>query len=462
MLLAQQREDAKKGVGVGAKAALGGMSENATQPNTRKRSNIPTTVQQKDVVSGLEYDFKVYGVKGSGTPFRIDTMLESLTWDDTDTIMRGNLTLGRQELTNKALLREGDRVELWFAKKGSNAYRKWWVMRIQRPALTYKVGQETYQLASDLDRLQRSMDDFLYKANKKHPGGWLASEIIADICKRYRVPFVCTLTTHRIQNFGPFEAQSPMDIINQVLDIERKHTGQRFICWYEQGILFLTPRGKNPDLVKLAGAVIEASIETYLNERFATVVTVRRQTDSTVGGAAGTTGDGSVASIIKQNAPGMGLDPAAVMAYSLEESGGRWNAVGDNGYSFGPFQAHGQSPWGPGAAGNRTPAEAKAWAESPEGLIEMMGMMAQSCSGKTGTDAVDCIYQNFGRGDPAAIPRGEALYPQAQQMIDNASTTKSGKDTKGHTRISHGKQSGQVTTSTPGGGKAPPVGKGLG
>ena len=81
---------------------------------------------------------------------------------------------------------------------------------------------------------------------------------------------------------------------------------------------------------------------------------------------------GTPAAIIAANAHKFGLDPAAVLAYALEESNARWGAVGDSGYSYGPFQAHGQSPWGPGAAGNRSPAEAKAWATSPRGLIEMM------------------------------------------------------------------------------------------
>lgn len=283
-LLYQERENARAKTGTSVNPPLRGMSEWAASPTARRHSNIPTSARQRDVAASLEYDFQLLGIRGKGKPFRLDYMLESLSWDDADTILTGTCTLHRQELSNKeALLREGDRMELRYAPKGSTKYRTWWVMRVQRPAFTYHAGQETYQLASDLDRLQRSQDDFYYTASKKHPGGWLASEIIADVCKRYRVPFVCTLTTHRIKAFGPFTGQSPMDIINQVLDIERKHTGQRFVCWYENGILFLTPRKKNADLVKLAGAVVEASIETYLSERFASVVTVRRDTPTTSG-----------------------------------------------------------------------------------------------------------------------------------------------------------------------------------
>lgn len=50
-----------------------------------------------------------------------------------------------------------------------------------------------------------------------------------------------------------------------------------------------------------------------------------------------------------------GADPVALLATSLQESGGRYNAVGDQGTSFGPFQYHRG-----GALGTHTPQ----WAES--------------------------------------------------------------------------------------------------
>lgn len=119
---------------------------------------------------------------------------------------------------------------------------------------------------------------------------------------------------------------------------------------------------------------------------------------------------GSAVAVIVQNARRFGLDPAAIIAYALEESGGRWGAVGDQGTSFGPFQAHIG-----GAAGSRTPQQASRWANSPQGLIQMMGMMARTpIRGKTGEAAVRAIYQYFGKGTPAAVPRGLARLREAE------------------------------------------------
>ncbi len=50
--------------------------------------------------------------------------------------------------------------------------------------------------------------------------------------------------------------------------------------------------------------------------------------------------DPKVVKFIIQAAKKHGADPVALLATSLQESGGRFDAVGDNGSSFGPFQFH--------------------------------------------------------------------------------------------------------------------------
>lgn len=120
--------------------------------------------------------------------------------------------------------------------------------------------------------------------------------------------------------------------------------------------------------------------------------------------------------VILSNAQKMGLDPAAVIAYALEESNAKWGAVGDQGTSFGPFQAHIG-----GAAGNRSPQAAAAWANSPAGLIQMMGMMSRTpAKGLEGEAAVKAIYQYFGKGTPAAVPKGLARLPEAQKIVSSS------------------------------------------
>lgn len=109
----------------------------------------------------------------------------------------------------------------------------------------------------------------------------------------------------------------------------------------------------------------------------------------------------TLAQVIHQYAPRLGLDPRAVLAYALEESGGRWDAVGDHGTSFGPFQEH-QG----GALGSHTAR----WAESPAGIIAGMQMMARTpIRGKQGSDALRAIYAYFGKGSDNQAAFARAL-----------------------------------------------------
>ena len=88
-----------------------------------------------------------------------------------------------------------------------------------------------------------------------------------------------------------------------------------------------------------------------------------------------------------------------MIAYALTQGGTAWGAKGDyskatgQSESFGPFQMniHGA------AAGKLDP---EAWANSPQGLIDGMNMMAHAgASGMTGPDAAAFIVgPKFGHG----------------------------------------------------------------
>jgi hypothetical protein len=108
--------------------------------------------------------------------------------------------------------------------------------------------------------------------------------------------------------------------------------------------------------------------------------------------------------IIQQYAPRYGLDPRAVAAISMNESGGRFHAVGDNGTSFGPWQLHvgGALPAGRGAA----------WASSLPGILYALRTMAASgARGLHGQAAVSAIARDFERpADPGAEIRTALSY----------------------------------------------------
>jgi len=105
--------------------------------------------------------------------------------------------------------------------------------------------------------------------------------------------------------------------------------------------------------------------------------------------------------IIRQYAPRYGLDPRAVAAVAMNESGGRFGAAGDRTASgiptsFGPWQLHvgGALPAGKGAR----------WANSLPGILYTFRQMASSgARGLRGPAAVSAIARGFERpADPGA------------------------------------------------------------
>ncbi len=100
--------------------------------------------------------------------------------------------------------------------------------------------------------------------------------------------------------------------------------------------------------------------------------------------------DPRLLAIIQRYAPRFGLDPRAAAAISMNESGGRFGAVGDSGTSFGPWQLH---------VGGALPAgRTAAWANSLPGILyALRTMSAAGARGLHGQAAVNAIARNFER-----------------------------------------------------------------
>jgi hypothetical protein len=90
----------------------------------------------------------------------------------------------------------------------------------------------------------------------------------------------------------------------------------------------------------------------------------------------------------------------------MNESGGRFGAVGDNGTSFGPWQLH--------VGGALPRGKTAAWANSLAGIqYALRQMSASGARGLTGRAAVNAIAQRFERpADPAAEERVAMGYYQ--------------------------------------------------
>jgi hypothetical protein len=97
------------------------------------------------------------------------------------------------------------------------------------------------------------------------------------------------------------------------------------------------------------------------------------------------------------------LDPRAAAAVAMNESGGRFGAVGDNGTSYGPWQLH--------VGGALPRGRTAAWANSPAGIQYALRQMASVAGGLHGQAAVAAIARRFERpADPNAEIRTALSY----------------------------------------------------
>jgi hypothetical protein len=97
-------------------------------------------------------------------------------------------------------------------------------------------GMDTIQFYDALVYLANAQGSFGYTEDDAHKGGWTASEITADICRRYSIPTTSIVAaTHRIPYF--LFTGSIYDAIATAYAFERHYTGNYFYITVDQGKL---------------------------------------------------------------------------------------------------------------------------------------------------------------------------------------------------------------------------------
>jgi hypothetical protein len=122
---------------------------------------------------------------------------------------------------------------------------------------------------------------------------------------------------------------------------------------------------------------------------------------------------------IQQAAKQTGADPAALLATSLQESGARFGAVGDNGSSYGPFQFHRGGALGPHDA---------AWANSYEAVLNRAKEFARlQVHGGPGAAAVQRPLDRslYARGVDKYLEQARAILAKMGVTVPPPSTTPS-------------------------------------
>lgn len=243
----------------------------------QERSDAPVDYWKKsapDVKFGRER-FRMTWIPHIGKQQVIDSNVEQLDWDDSTAVMTGTIQLRDPSYGATPEVGLGDEIMLEVSLGGQGNWIELWRMRIVEPYRAFVARTRTHQLTNVLGWLAQSVDDFVYLADKAHPKGWTADEIVLDIAKRYNVPVgVIAKCTHRIKRLVLMDS-SPLKAIAEAYKRERAYTDRRFVISADHGKLNVTPLRRNPRLLELGASLIDAGFRESLNTDFATALTVR-------------------------------------------------------------------------------------------------------------------------------------------------------------------------------------------
>lgn len=243
-----------------------------------KRSDVPKDIWTRPggrIEFGRER-FRLSWIPTAGSSANLDPLIESISWDDKDAVLTGEITFRDPGYTRVPDIGEGDEFVLTCIDGGAHGETGVvWRMRCTEPFRAFKGGVRTLQLANALYWLSRSVDDFRYVRGKLHKNGWTADQILKDIAVRYGIPTGTIVgASHRIKNLTMLNA-SPLDVIGAAYTREKRYTANLYLISCRFGRLNVTPLRRSRRLLELGPTLIDAGFRKVMQDEFATALTVR-------------------------------------------------------------------------------------------------------------------------------------------------------------------------------------------
>ena len=227
------------------------------------------------VVIGREA-FQVWAVPRGGKPrVNVDPLVEGISWTDHDAKMTGSLTLRRRAYGKGELeIDDGTLIILKVRDNPNAKFRELWRMRVYIPEQSITDGTMSFTMESDIGLLQASVDDWKYVKSRRRPKGWLLSDIVRDVCRRYGLQCSFPRTKHRVKNFVKTDT-SPWDVVVHCMKVLRTETGRRYTIHLEGNRLVVRPLKRSARLLVLGPYLLTASQSSSRRDNFATAMTIR-------------------------------------------------------------------------------------------------------------------------------------------------------------------------------------------
>lgn len=213
----------------------------------------------------------------------VDHLVDSVTWEDAEPILKGTITMTKQEGKRPLGIAEGHIIRCEAAPHEGGKFRVIWDMRIMDSGITASSGGHSFSLADEMAWLSKSRDDWQFKKSKTskqsdshthRPQGWTADQITKQVCRRYGVRVdKLAKGTKKINNITE-KNTSPLAIIMRAYSLERAYSGRRFIIRFRHGKLQVLALRNSRTLLLMGGSLLDATINRTIKKGLATAAHV--------------------------------------------------------------------------------------------------------------------------------------------------------------------------------------------
>lgn len=208
----------------------------------------------------------------------IDHLVESITWEDSNPVMQGEVIIRKPDRAKKfKTLQEGHQILLDCDRLGNGNFKPLWRMRCREPSVDGAEGTITFKLVSDLSRWALGEDDYEFRVNKKrHPRPYRGDQIIRAAARQSGARVGRLVRCEKTYKSYKKKGASFVDVVKDIYEQEREKTGKQYVISWREGALYVTTL-RRPKYMWLFGPTLINYTYTReaLSKDFATQYDVR-------------------------------------------------------------------------------------------------------------------------------------------------------------------------------------------
>lgn len=208
-----------------------------------------------------EFEFELTLLRGRGiSSLALDEVVTSFGWNDSESMMSGDVSLRRPDPEEAASLPIGRGHKIRCRVKWAGRWYELWTMRCDAPTITVETGEVAVALKDDMALVRMGVRRMLYRRSKRRRHGYFGHEILRAEARKQGIPLgaiaKCTKRIAKVDVRGSF-----LDLAVKVYGMEHKRTGRKFVLRMRDGKFEVVPYKRNRTIYVLAAQIRSAQIE---------------------------------------------------------------------------------------------------------------------------------------------------------------------------------------------------------